>query len=236
MNSFLHFQKSYVFFFFSESAKVMKDGKIVQSGKYEDLVSDKEGELISQMAAHTKSLGQVNSPENCNRLIINGKNHHHQDNTHCGELKEENFEEFTINYSTNTKSSCQQEKTETGRVKWHVYSTFITSAYKGCLVPVILLCQVLFQALQMASNYWIAWGTEEKGQVNTTSNKQLIGIFVLLSAGSSIFILGRAVLLSTIAIETARRLFLGMTNSVFRAPLSFFDSTPSSRILSRVST
>lgn len=223
-------------FFFSESAKVMKDGKIVQSGKYEDLVSDKEGELISQMAAHTKSLGQVNSPENCNRLIINGKNHHHQNNTHCGELKEETFEEFTINSSTNTKSSCQQEETETGSVKWHVYSTFITSAYKGCLVPVILLCQVLFQALQMASNYWIAWGTEEKGQVNTTSNKQLIGIFVLLSAGSSIFILGRAVLLSTIAIETARRLFLGMTNSVFRAPLSFFDSTPSSRILSRVST
>lgn len=209
----------------------MKDGKIVQSGKYEDLVSDKEGELICQMAAHTKSLGQVNSSENCNRLIINGEN------THCGEVKEENFEEFiTINYSTNTKSSCQQEKTETGRVKWHVYSTFITSAYKGCLVPVILLCQVLFQALQMASNYWIAWGTEEKGTVTNTSNKQLIGIFVLLSAGSSIFILGRAVLLSTIAIETARRLFLGMTNSVFRAPLSFFDSTPSSRILSRVST
>lgn len=204
---------------------VMKDGKIVQSGKYEDLVSDKEGELICQIAAHTKSLGQVNTSQQSDRLIKSCRQ-----NTHC-EVKEENFEEFTTN-STNKKSS-QKEKTESGRVKWHVYSTFITSAYKGALVPIILLCQVLFQVLQMSSNYWIAWGTEEKGRV---TSKQLIGIFVLLSAGSSIFILGRAVLLSTIAIETARRLFLGMTNSVFRAPLSFFDSTPSSRILSRSST
>ncbi|KAL6294336.1 hypothetical protein ACE6H2_002478 [Prunus campanulata] len=48
--------------------------------------------------------------------------------------------------------------------------------------------------------------------------------------------LGRAVFLATIALQTAQRLFLGMITSVFRAPISFFDSTPSSRILSRCST
>ncbi|KAK7822372.1 abc transporter c family member 5 [Quercus suber] len=57
-----------------------------------------------------------------------------------------------------------------------------------------------------------------------------------MSGGSSIFIFGRAVLLATIAVETAQRLFCGMITSVFRAPISFFDSTPSSRILSRSST
>ncbi|KAM7488724.1 hypothetical protein LguiB_026208 [Lonicera macranthoides] len=82
----------------------------------------------------------------------------------------------------------------------------------------------------MASNYWIAWATVKEGKV---SREQLIGVFVLMSGGSSIFIMGRAVLLSTIAIETAQRLFLGMITSVFRAPISFFDSTPSSRILNR---
>lgn len=197
---------------------------IVQSGKYQDLISDTEGELLKQMTAHSKSLNQVTPPQDCK----NKTKGQYQDNQI--EVTEEKLEDPTMNgrlFEIN-----QQEKTETGRVKWHVYSTFVTSAYKGALVPLILLCQVLFQGLQMASNYWIAWATEKEGKV---SREQLIGVFVLMSGGSSIFILGRAVLLSTIAIETAQRLFLGMITSVFRAPISFFDSTPSSRILNRVS-
>ena len=126
----------------------------------------------------------------------------------------------------------KEEEAETGRVKWSVYSTFVISAYKGVLVPVILLCQILFQVMQMGSNYWISWATEQKGRVN---NKQLMGTFALLSFGGTIFILGRIVLMAANAMETAQHLFLGMITSVFRAPVSFFDTTPSSRIMSRVS-
>ncbi|KAM7484114.1 hypothetical protein LguiA_000123 [Lonicera macranthoides] len=209
----------------SDLVLVMKDGIIVQSGKYQDLIADPKGELLKQMTAHSKSLHQVIPPQVCN----NKTKVHYQDDQI--EVTEEKLEDSTINgrlFEIN-----QQEETETGRVKWHVYSTFVTSAYKGALVPLILLCQVLFQGLQMASNYWLAWATEKEEKV---SREQLIGVFVLMSGGSSIFILGRAVLLSTIAIETAQRLFLGMITSVFRAPISFFDSTPSSRILNRSST
>ncbi|MFS7994701.1 putative ABC-type xenobiotic transporter [Helianthus anomalus] len=124
-----------------------------------------------------------------------------------------------------------QEESQSDRVKFNVYSTFITSAYKGALVPVILICHSLFLALQMGSNYWMAWATEDAGRA---SSKVLVGVFVILSGGSSVFILGRAILLSTIAIETGQNLFLQMINSVFHAPVSFFDTTPSSRILNRV--
>ncbi|XP_021899667.1 putative ABC transporter C family member 15 [Carica papaya] len=204
---------------------VMKDGLIVQSGKYEDLICDTGGELVRQMNAQRKSLDQVNPPQ--------------EDNSQRGrpcrishtEVTEERCDEPEMN--DKFMERCLEEKTETGRVKWSVYSTFITSAYKGAFVPIVLLCQVLFQALQMGSNYWIAWATEEKHRV---SERKLIGIFILLSGGSSFFILGRAVLLATIAVETAQCLFLGIIKSVFRAPISFFDSTPSSRILSRSST
>ncbi|XP_059633578.1 putative ABC transporter C family member 15 [Cornus florida] len=204
---------------------VMKDGRITQSGKFEELNSDPDGELVRHMAAHSKSLNQVNSPHK----------HKFSTNKYCQsnqiEVAEEKLE--IPSASDRLSERTYEEETETGRVKWSVYSSFVTAAYKGALVPLILLCQVLFQALQMGSNYWIAWATEEKGKV---SKGQMIGIFVLLSGGSSFFILGRAVLLSTIAIETAQRLFLGMIKSVFRAPISFFDGTPSSRILNRSST
>ena len=201
----------------------MKDGTIAQFGKYEDLIADPSGELVTQIEAHSKYLNQVNPPHHKKSLTRT-----HKENPTA--VTEEKFEGLLR--SGKFLDKTHEEETETGRVKWHVYSTFITSAFKGALVPLILLCQVLFQGLQIASNYWIAWATDEKRNV---SREYMIGIYTLLSGGSSIFILGRAILLSTIAIETAQRLFLGMISSIFRAPLAFFDFTPSSRILNRVS-
>ncbi|EXB82409.1 ABC transporter C family member 3 [Morus notabilis] len=204
---------------------VMKDGRIAQSGRYQDLTADLSGELISQMAAHRKSLTHCNTSQEDDSFA----------SVPCRKNQIEEVDDCFIEPLANSKlmEKSQEEEAETGRVKWSVYSTFVTSAYGGALVPVILLCQVLFQGLQMGSNYWIAWATEKEGRV---TNRQLIGIFILLSGGSSIFILGRAVLLATIAIETAQRLFHGMITSIFRAPISFFDSTPSSQILNRSST
>ncbi|KAM7485665.1 hypothetical protein LguiA_001674 [Lonicera macranthoides] len=50
-------------YFVSSSNDVMKDGKIVQSGKYQDLIADPEGELLKQMTAHSKSLNQLIPPK-----------------------------------------------------------------------------------------------------------------------------------------------------------------------------
>ncbi|KAK4429721.1 ABC transporter C family member 3 [Sesamum alatum] len=208
----------------SDLVLVMKDGRIVESGKYKDLISNPDGELIRQMAAHSKSLNQVKPP----KATKSAKSYHR-----AKQIEETGIKFVDLSRSSRVSERNLHEETESGRVKWRVYATFVTSAYKGALVPIILLCQVLFQVLQMASNYWIAWGSERNGSV---TREQLIKIFALLSGGSSFFILGRAVVLSTIALETAQRLFLGMITSVFRAPLSFFDSTPSSRILNRSST
>ncbi|TXG56119.1 hypothetical protein EZV62_017432 [Acer yangbiense] len=205
---------------------VMKDGKIVQSGKFEDLSADPNGELVKQMTAHRKSLNQVQPPQEENSLPRVSSCQISQI-----EVTEETFSRPISHVEFSER--IQEEEAETGRVRWSVYSTFITLVHKGALIPVILLCHVFFQGLQMSSNYWIAWATEEKRDV---SSVQLIGVFVLLSSGSSAFILGRAVLLTIFAIKTAQRLFNDTTTSVFRAPISFFDSTPSSQILNRSST
>lgn len=208
----------------------MKEGRIVQAGKYENLVADASGgEFLRQMAAHESSLSQMPVSEEKHAgkacaaaAAISGGG---------DELREEERP-----WSKNG-GIAKQEETEGGRVKWGVYSTFVTAAYRGLLIPVILLCQVLFQGLQIGSNYWIAWAIEKKtaAAAGGITRERLLSVFVLLSMGSSVFVLGRAVLLATAALETAQRLFTGMITSIFRAPIAFFDSTPSSRILNRVS-
>uniref|UniRef100_A0A9I9D1R7 ABC transmembrane type-1 domain-containing protein n=1 Tax=Cucumis melo TaxID=3656 RepID=A0A9I9D1R7_CUCME len=193
--------------------------------KYGELMSDSNGELARHVVAHRRFLNGV-------KPFFEDKSHHKRPHkTHQIEVLDENSSLTLGNGSHSVRT--QEEEIQIGRVKWSVYSTFITSSYKGALVPVILLCQVLFQILQMGSNYWISWETEEEGKV---SREQLLGIFILMSGGSSIFILGQAVVMATIAIETAQRMFLGMVTSIFAAPISFFDAKPSSQILCRSST
>ncbi|PKU86433.1 putative ABC transporter C family member 15 [Dendrobium catenatum] len=205
---------------------VMKDGKIIQSGKYEELIANVDGELVRLMAAHKKSLYQVSSHKKHNNVATSKRPMN---------INVELTEEKPYSQIRNSEllERINEEERESGRVKCSVYNTFVTLAYKGALVPVILLCQVLFQGLQMASNYWIAWATDKEDRI---SRGRLIGMFVLVSAGSSLFVLGRAVLLATIAIETAQSLFLRMTKTLFRASIFFFNSTPSSRIINRSST
>ncbi|KAL4573872.1 hypothetical protein LXL04_020693 [Taraxacum kok-saghyz] len=209
----------------SDLILVIKDGIIVQSGNYNDLIADPTSEFARQIAAHSMSLNQVNPPNEPKTLTTFPQPSHH--GAPIGPKHEPS------RTRVGSIDTIPQEESQSGRVKFTVYSTFITSACKGALVPVILVCHILFLALQMGSNYWMAWATEDEGRA---SSKTLIGIFVLLSGGSSVFILVRAFLLSVIAIKTGQNLFLQMINSVFRAPVSFFDSTPSSRILNRSST
>ena len=103
-------------------------------------------------------------------------------------------------------------------------------------MPCVLLAQVLYQFLQIGSNYWMALAATISQDVNpAVSSSTLIIAYVALAIGSSFCILVRSLLLSTAGFKTATLLFNKMHLCIFRAPISFFDATPSGKILNRVS-
>ncbi|XP_049932985.1 putative ABC transporter C family member 15 isoform X2 [Nymphaea colorata] len=209
---------------------VMREGKVVQSGKCANLMADESGELYRLMTAHKKTLKNAG---------MEGKeNDASPTSVSVDQLQfSQKEEKWPIKSNTRDMLVCHcEEEREKGRVKLEVYSTFVKTAYRGALVPLILLCQVAFLALQMGSNYWIAWATDGNDGGRTISRRRLMSVYVMLSAGSAVCVLGRALLLATAAMETAQKLFVKMLMSVFRAPISFFDLTPSSRMLNRSST
>ncbi|XP_020571535.1 ABC transporter C family member 3-like isoform X3 [Phalaenopsis equestris] len=219
---------------------VMKDGKITQMGKYNDIITS-GSDFMELVGAHKEALSALDHMELGDEKSINI--------IEDGSFKTQNNKQTQNEEpkdASNSKSEergmqkgqlVQEEEREKGRVGFWVYRKYITTAYKGALVPLILLAQTLFQVLQIGSNYWMAWAAPvSKDMEPPVSVFTLLYVYVALAIGSSLCILIRAFLLMMAGYKTATILFNKMHFSIFRAPMSFFDSTPSGRILNRAST
>ncbi|TQD91131.1 hypothetical protein C1H46_023306 [Malus baccata] len=218
----------------------MKDGRITQAGKFNDILNSGT-DFEELVGAHEEALSALNSVEEgpAEKISVS-KEEGNSASTNRVVQKEES--RHVQNSKTDDLGEpkgqiVQEEEREKGRVGFSVYWKYITTAYGGALVPFILLGQILFQILQIGSNYWMAWATpvseDEKPAVTRST---LIIVYVALAIGSSLCILFRSVFLATAGYKTATILFSKMHHSIFRAPMSFFDSTPGGRILSRAST
>ncbi|KAF5207977.1 Abc transporter c family member [Thalictrum thalictroides] len=219
---------------------VMKDGKITQSGKYDEILNSGT-DFMELVGAHKKALSTLNSIEiaadSANVKSIEENLSVENDNIakYEEEKKREGVKQEDI--VSSQAQLVQEEEREKGRVGFRVYWKYMTTAYGGVLVPFILLAQILFQGLQIGSNYWMAYATPiSKDVLPPVKGSTLIFVYVALAIGSSICILVRALILVTAGYKTATILFNKMHMCIFRAPMSFFDATPSGRILNRAST
>lgn len=214
----------------------MRDGKITQMGKYNDIITS-GSDFMELVGAHKEALSALDRMELTNENSINIIEDVSTDSQSSNKIQNEEPKDVSKSEVTDMQKGqlVQEEEREKGRVGFWVYQKYITTAYKGALVPLILLAQIVFQVLQIGSNYWMAWAAPvSKDMEPPVSVFTLLYVYVALAIGSSLCILVRAFLLMVAGYKTATILFNKMHFSIFRAPMSFFDSTPSGRILNRV--
>lgn len=233
---------------------VLKAGRIIQAGKYDDLLQagtdfntlvSAHHEAIEAMDIPCHSEDSDESPSLSESLVL-GKACVTAGNG-IGSLSKEVQEgvspsdQIAIKEKKKAKrlrkkQLVQEEERVRGRVSMSVYFSYMAAAYKGLLIPLIIVAQALFQFLQIASNWWMAWANPQtEGDQPKVSPMVLLVVYMAFAFGSSWFVFVRAVLVATFGLAAAQKLFLNMLRSVFRAPMSFFDSTPAGRILNRVS-
>nr|TKW30514.1 hypothetical protein SEVIR_2G043300v2 [Setaria viridis] len=210
---------------------VMRDGKITQSGDYTEILKSGE-ELMKLVGFHKDALSTLD--------ILDRRSDSFDSTSHPGgnastlfivEDKYDNSEEERV---VQNGQLVQEEEREKGRVGFIMYWKYIMMAYKGALVPFILLAQIIFQVLQIGSNLWMAWAAPISRDVNPpVSSLMMVNVYVALAIVSSLCIFMRSHLLVTGGCKTATILFEKMHECIFRAPMSFFDS-PSGRILNRM--
>uniref|UniRef100_A0A803PGG4 ABC-type xenobiotic transporter n=1 Tax=Cannabis sativa TaxID=3483 RepID=A0A803PGG4_CANSA len=234
---------------------VLKEGRIIQAGKYDDLLQAGT-DFNTLVSAHHDAIEAMDIPNHSsedsdenlstNASVSDGKKldpdgssvdnlaKEVQEGVSAAELKA--IKEKKKAKRSRKKQLVQEEERVRGRVSMKVYLSYMAAAYKGLLIPLIIIAQTLFQFLQIASNWWMAWANPQtEGDIPKVSPMVLILVYMALAFGSSWFIFVRAVLVATFGLAAAQKLFLKMLRSVFKAPMSFFDSTPAGRILNRVS-
>ncbi|KAL0399136.1 UNVERIFIED_CONTAM: ABC transporter C family member 3 [Sesamum radiatum] len=214
---------------------VMKDGLIKQAGKYSDILKS-GSDFMELVGAHEAALSALDSIDAGKAAVGEEKSSTNAESV-LHEHDSGNDANDKVDNGGGTKGQLvEEEERGKGNVGLSVYWKYITTAYGGFLVPFPLLAQILYQVLQIGSNYWMAWATPvSKDVAPHVQGSMLILVYVALSLGCSFCIFARALLMVTIGYKTANILFNKMHLCIFRAPMSFFDSTPSGRILNRVS-
>jgi hypothetical protein len=228
--------------------QVLKDGHITQAGKYDDLLQAGT-DFNALVSAHKEAIETMDIFEDSDsdtvssipnkRLTPSISNIDNLKNKMCENGQPSNtrgIKEKKKKEERKKKRTVQEEERERGKVSSKVYLSYMGEAYKGTLIPLIILAQTMFQVLQIASNWWMAWANPQtEGDAPKTDSVVLLVVYMSLAFGSSLFVFMRSLLVATFGLAAAQKLFIKMLRCVFRAPMSFFDTTPSGRILNRVS-
>ncbi|KAL3687431.1 hypothetical protein R1sor_013740 [Riccia sorocarpa] len=231
---------------------VMRDGGIVQAGHYEEVLE--AGTDFSSLLGdrtHEKEPSEVNGYSGCDELSPGYFDEFgHVDADEDSDKLSITDSEVTVDDYVDKLEIVdgkpqeqqevenhdeQQRRTDNGRLG--IYLSYLRAVSHGAYIPVIVLVQIIFQVLQIGSNYWMAWATPAAAaDEQKVNNLTLILVYVLLASGSSIFVFCRAMLVSVVGLMTAQKYFVDMLRSIFHAPMSIFDSATNSRILTRASS
>ncbi|KAL5009766.1 hypothetical protein ScPMuIL_012071 [Solemya velum] len=139
----------------------------------------------------------------------------------------------------------EEETVEVGKVKWKVISAFLKSlgVRKSFFIFMIFL---VFEACQMAGNLWLAKWTSDPNLTNKSislnnselyveMNEYYVGVYGAIGIGLVVSIVVYTILIMLNMVKAAGILHAAMLFNVLRSPMTFFDTTPTGRIVNRFS-
>ncbi|CAN6163714.1 unnamed protein product [Urochloa humidicola] len=220
--------------FLTEASRilVMEGGQVSQQGKYSELLES--GTAFEKLvSAHQSSITALDTSAS-------------QQNQAQGQLvPDENIvpsalqatrQASDIEIAAKAPSASiqltEEEEKGIGDLGWKPYKDYINVSKGTFQFSGMCTSQVLFTCFQIASTYWLAVAV----QMDNVSAALLVGAYSGLSIFSCFFAYFRSLFAANLGLKASKAFFSGLMDSVFKAPMSFFDSTPVGRILTRASS
>ncbi|XP_072237117.1 ATP-binding cassette sub-family C member 12 isoform X1 [Leuresthes tenuis] len=139
-----------------------------------------------------------------------------------------------------------QESSTEGSVSWSVYHKYCLAAGGYIMVFLVILNIVLMIGSTAFSNWWLSyWLGQGDGSSNSTSNvgdvsknpqlhfyQMIYGVMVIVMVVLAVI---KCFFYTHVTLRASCKLHDSMFKKVFGSPMSFFDTTPTGRILNRFS-
>ena len=135
------------------------------------------------------------------------------------------------------KSKQSKEFSEQGKVKWNVYLEYAKTS-NLIAVCIYLTTLVAAQTAQIGGSLWLKqWSEVNQRYGGNPQVGKYIGIYFAFGiGGAGLVVIQTLILWIFCSIEASRKLHERMAYAIFRSPMSFFETTPSGRILNRFSS
>ncbi|XP_071921352.1 ABC transporter C family member 12 [Coffea arabica] len=128
----------------------------------------------------------------------------------------------------------KQEERETGVVSWKVLTRYEKALGGIWVVMVLFMCYTLTEVLRVLSSTWLSKWTRESAVKNYRLGFYIL-VYALLSSGQVVVALAKSFWLITSSLNAAKRLHDSMLHSILKAPMVFFHTNPTGRIINRFS-
>ncbi|CAN0902893.1 ABC transporter C family member 10 [Linum grandiflorum] len=206
-----------------DAVLLMSDGEILQAAPYQELLASSR-EFQDLVNAHKETAG---GSERLAEVTAAQK----QGSSTSKEIKKTYVENQQNQAVAKGDQLIKQEEREVGDTGFKPYVQYLSQNKGYIYFALAAVSHLMFVGGQISQNTWMASNVDNPN----TSKLKLIGVYLLIGVGSVLFLLTRAMATVVLNMQSSRSLFSQLLNSLFRAPMSFYDSTPLGRILSRVS-
>ncbi|XP_018496727.1 canalicular multispecific organic anion transporter 1-like [Galendromus occidentalis] len=207
---------------------VLKHGEIVEHGTYAELRDSKTSEFAKLLREHEKA-DRREAPEREPSVDI-------RDECIDSSLGWSSTSSSIDHYSK--RAGCElisEETMQSGSVKLSVFTKYLSKMGFPLLLT-IALGFASARAFDVLSGIWLSdWSNDELGRNSEHYAQRTKRILAYAAFGLSYGILTfvGAACLAHGTLSAARKLHNRMLNSIIRAPMSFFDTTPLGRLLNR---
>lgn len=222
--------------------QVMKNGMIVQSGRYREILQQ-GSDFAALIAAHESSMELMES------AVLGPEKRKHDDEAgprskfpnaqvepdtaivEVGSGTRYAIGEVESNSQKTLGRLINDEERACGHVSLDVYKHYMTAVWGWWAPLAVVVLSVLWQGMAVGSDYWLAYGTSGEKAVRPV---WFIQVYAIMTAILVVIMSARSFLIAFVGLKTASKFFKKILCSILCAPMSFFDTTPSGRVLSRV--
>jgi ABC-type multidrug transport system fused ATPase/permease subunit len=212
---------------YCDSIIALSDGHIVEQGSFQEL-SRGSGEvrrILDELRASKTSSTDRESE---------GRARSESDASTGRKRGESVSEEKNKTEKKENIGLVSEEERNVGAVSLSVYKKYLSSGGGLCLFALCYFIYILCSANQLLSSAWITLWTQD-ASYEKHSRAFYLGLYALWAITLGIFTFFRSFMLANFGVRASDDLHNNLLKSILAAPMSFFDATPTGRILSRFS-